>query len=303
MRAKYWVIAIFLFISGCSVLTPSQVKEAKRFASAAQDFEYIPGSVIKSYAELRSRERIYSSAGFIPGPIALPQIESALKARREYQAQALQAEKALAVLNQYAQLLVVLTSDDFSDDLQEEAENLGNRIDKGVETFNQETGKEIKAFGGVIAAGIRGVGGLYIKRRQTVALQEAVTRADPMIEEMTVAVIGLLDLYIPSSEGEGFIRETESSLKQVFEANIQGAMAKEPLFVAMNMAETLEFSENTFNLANQTKQSIVNLRRAHLELKNNLKKKKKLKGTIETVRVFADEVKTANNLRKKLEKG
>ena len=308
MRVKCWVVGrglfllLLVFLAGCSVLTPSQVKEVKRFAFAAQDFGYIPGSVINSYAELRTRERIYSAAGFIPGPNVLPQIESALKARREYQNQAEQSEKAMAILNQYAQLLAVLTSDDFSEDLQEEAENLGKRIDKGIGTFNQESGKEIKAFGGVFAGSIRGVGGLYIKRRQTVVLQEAVSKADPMIEEMTIAVNGLLDLYLPGTAGDGFIRETESSLKKIFEANIQGAMAKEPLFVAMQLAETLEFSENTYKLAVQTKQSIANLRHAHQELMSNLQEKRKIKGTIETVKVFADEVKAANNLKKKLEK-
>ena len=123
-----------------------------------------------------------------------------------------------------------------------------------------------------------------------------------MIEEMTIAVNGLLDLYLPGTTGDGFIRETESSLKKIFEANIQGAMAKEPLFVAMQLAETLEFSENTYKLAVQTKQSIANLRHAHRELMSNLQKKRKIKGTIEMVKVFADEVKDANNLKKKLEK-
>jgi hypothetical protein len=79
-------------------------------------------------------------------------------------------------------------------------------------------------------------------------------------------------------------------------------MAKEPLFVAMQLAETLEFSENTYKLAVQTKQSIANLRHAHRELMCNLQEKRKIKGTIETVKVFADEVKAANNLKKKLEK-
>ena len=296
-------LCLALGASGCSVLTPSQVKEVNRFARAVKSYDTLPGAVTEAHAELRKREKIYSAAGFIPGVMALPQIESALEAQREAQKKARQVDKALDILDEYAQLLVTLTSDDFSEDLQEEAEDLGKRIDKGIKVYNEEFGKEIKAYGGILSAGIRGAGGIFIKRRQTIALRETVTNADPVIEEMTTAVNDLLDLYLPSEAGEGFIRETEITLKGLFKEDIQGSMAKEPLFVAMQTAETLEYSHDALKLAEQARQSISKLRQAHLELKNSLQKKGKLKGAIETVKVFADEVKVANDLKKKIEKG
>ena len=126
MRVNYWLSRgralllitslVALGVSGCAVLTPSQVKEVKRFAQAAEIYDTLPGAVTEAHAELRKRERVFLAAGLIPGPIALPQIESALKAQREHQIQANRANKALDVLDQYARLLVTLTAENFSED-------------------------------------------------------------------------------------------------------------------------------------------------------------------------------------------
>jgi hypothetical protein len=206
------------------------------------------------------------------------------------------------VLDGYAQLLAALTAEELTSDLQEEAQELGNRIDRGIGAYNDAYGKEIKAFGGIAAAGVRGVGGLYIKRGQTLALKDAVIQADPLIEEMTAAVHSLLNLYLTTSDGVGLIRGTEQSVKDHFLANIQGSMAKQPLFAAIHTAETIEFAQNTYQLAESARAAISNLRQAHRELRDNLQKKQTLQGAIETINVFADEVKAATVLKKNLEK-
>jgi len=299
---------IFLFMatlwamgaSGCAVLTPSQVQEVERFAQATKSYDVLPGAVIEAQAELRKREKIYAAAGFIPGDTSLAQIEDASAARQEYQKRADQAERLLSVLDEYARLLVALTADNFTSDLQDEAQKLGERIDRGIGEYNAAYQKEFKDFGGIIAAGVRGAGGLYIKRRQTLALREAVTRADPLMEEMTVAVNGLLDLYLTTSDGEGFIRQTEQDIKELFLANVQGSMAKQPLYVAIHTAETLELAENAYRLAEKARAAIGNLRQSHRALKENLQRKQTLTSAIETVKVFADEVGDATVLKKKL---
>lgn len=294
-------ICALSILSGCSVLTPSQVKEANRFALATQNYKVLPGAVTEAHIELRKQERIMTAAGFLPGDMAIRQIESSLKGERDQTALAQKANRALSILNNYSQLLVVLSSDKFTASLQEEAEDLGSQLDKGVKLYNESYGGELSGIGGILAGGIRGIGGIFIKSKQSKALKKAISDADPIIEKLTVDVNDYLSLYITSASKPGYILETEQSIKRIIKKDLNGTISNSPLFSAIQAAEAFQLSYDAQQLAIQAKSSIEKLRRAHADLKKGLKKKKKLDRAIESVRVFADEVKAAVDLKKQLD--
>ena len=114
-----FLLVILIALSGCSVLTPTQVKEVKKFAAATENYAILPGAVTDAYGELRKRERLYSAASISVASVSMKQIEGALKSERDAKARAQRADKALNVLNTYAPLLVVLSSDKFTNTLDE----------------------------------------------------------------------------------------------------------------------------------------------------------------------------------------
>ncbi|MBN1602033.1 MAG: hypothetical protein JW915_10510 [Chitinispirillaceae bacterium] len=297
------LLVVLIGLSGCSVLTPSQVKEVKKFAAATKSYDTLPGAVTETYGELRKRERLYSAATLSSGPAStsMKQIEGALKVERDAKKRAERADKALNVLNTYAQLLVVLSSDKFTDELQEAAEDLGSKLNDGVEIYNDMTGQSVAGFGGYVSEAIRGIGGLIIRHKQTKVLKDIIQRADPVVAEMAQAVDNYLVNFVPHEEEQGFLLEVENNIKGYFKDSASTIVQKEPLSCAFLTAETLEYSYNAQQLAQQARDAIAKLRKAHADLKSNLKAKSKLKGAIESVKVFVDEVKAADDLRKDLE--
>jgi hypothetical protein len=292
---------VLLGLSGCSVLTPSQVREAKKFAVAAENYDTLPGAVVEAHGELRKWEQLYVAAGFIPNELALVQIENALKEKKQALGLGKQADVALAVLNNYAQLLVLLTSDGFTADMSDEADDVGKRIDKGLELYNDVFKQDLSGFGGIVGGSIRGVGGIMIKRRQTKALRAALIAADPVIEELSEKVTSLIDQYLPGENGAGFILESERDLKKRFVSNKQSSIAKSPFFSVVQTADMLEYSREALSLAHQARKAIVSLRGAHRDLMQSLNEKGKLTSAIESVKVLSKEVKAASDLKDDLD--
>jgi len=283
------------------IFNASRQSAGSRSIDTTQNYKVLPGAVTDAHIELRKQERIMAAAGFLPGEMAIKQIESSLQGERDQTALAQKANRALSILNNYSQLLVVLSSDKFTDSLAEEAEGLGSQFDKGVNLYNESYEGELSGVGGFLAGGIRGIGGIFIKNKQAKALKKAISDADPIIEKLTVAVNDYLSLYIPSESKPAYLLETEQNLKRIIKKDLNGSITNSPLFSAIQAADAFELSSEAQQLAIQAKSSIEKLRRAHADLKKGLKKKKKLDRAIESVRVFADEVKAAVDLKKQLD--
>lgn len=189
--------------TGCAVLTSSQVKEVERFATAVEGYGTLPGTVISAYGEASEEDKLMVVTGFAfsrddpaAADDALDILQSARKRRQEFNAVARQADDALRVLDTYAELLVTLTSDDFTAILEERALSLGKSLDKTIKTYNEIYATDLSLLGSKAAQAIRGLGGLYIRRRQTVLLKEYVTRAQPIIDDLTKQVENMIDTKI-----------------------------------------------------------------------------------------------------------
>jgi len=58
------VLLAITLLSGCAVLTPSQVKEVERFAQATQGYGALPGAVISMYGEVAEENRLLAVTGY-----------------------------------------------------------------------------------------------------------------------------------------------------------------------------------------------------------------------------------------------
>lgn len=309
-----WAVAI----TGCSaVLTETQVKEVATFARAAKEYGAFPGAVIRSHAELRSRQKLLEAATFTSGGTALRQIEAAVSIRRELERRATAADSSLGVLNDYAELLVKLTADTYSSDLQGSAEKLGRSVDRGISRYNELRGANLESFGALVAAGVRGVGGVYIRHEQAEALRMGVTAADPVVATMIGEVEKLLALYLSPAdlkdlklsvtdsgtppEQADLIRTVADDLRVSYQRLTDTAGGTHQVEAALLTADGLTGADATIRLAVKALRAAESYRAAHRKLAENVTERRWLPGSIEQVTALADEVNEANRLRKQLE--
>ncbi len=290
-------LTLLIFASGCAVLTPSQVKEVNKFAVAARNYGTLPGAVINSHADIRETEKMLKVSIKKDGESALEQLERILEYRQSYKADADRADSALDILNDYAELLVKLTSDSYTNELQGSVENLSKSIDKGIKTYNKMYSKDFNLVGSGVAAIVRGVGGVYIKSVQSKALKKAVTDADPIVKDMTAAIEDLLKLY-----SDNLMENARVDLKRAYMMAVKVHDGLLPFRTVSIVGKELVSIDDTIQLAEDAKRAAKTFREAHGALASNVKQKQSLKGIIEQIEVLADEVKAARKLKKKLDK-
>jgi hypothetical protein len=304
LRFSWQAGAVWLaitLISGCTVLTPSQVKEVGRFAQATEGYGALPGAVISMYGQVAEENRLLAVTGytFRPGDKtagqALQDMKSARQRHREFTAAAKQADEALEILNLYASALTILTSDDFNTTLDESATAVGKSLDKAIAGYNDSYHKNFSLIGSVAAQVVRGAGGFYLRRKQTLLLKDYVERADPLIEALTRDVEDMIgDRVSPH------LKDLTSRVEREFinSANQQGKL---DLTTVVRINRTFCRLEGAESLADAARSSAKRYREAHRALKEALNKKQTLKGVIEQITVLAEEVKAAQKLKKNFE--
>ncbi len=310
--------AVVVFFQGCAgVLTSSQIQEVATFANAAKAYGDLPGEVIKSHGQLRANQKILQASTFTNGDMAIRQINSAVNIRRELDRRATAADNALEVMNDYASLLVKLTADTYTDDLQKSAENLGDSIDRGIGSYNDLRKSNLKTFGGLVAASVRGVGGLLIHYEQAKTLKKAIILADPVIDAMINEVEKLLALYLSSNdlkelkltlakndtplEQLDLVRNVETDLRQTYTQIVTNSGRTQNVQAAYVTADNLTNADNTIRLAVKALKAAETYRMAHKKLAENVTQRQWLSNSIDQVKTLVEEVNAAIKIKKKLE--
>ena len=116
------LILFFLTISGCAVLTDSQVKAINTFAKRTTEYDVLPGAVIKQYAELNRIRHSFEASNATSGENSWKRIISAADSIDKYEKLSQQADDALNVLDKYAVMLQLLSSDEYAKSLDASAD-------------------------------------------------------------------------------------------------------------------------------------------------------------------------------------
>jgi hypothetical protein len=288
-------------ISGCAVLTPSQVKEVGRFARATEEYGALPGAVISMYGQVAEENRLLAVTGYTfrvgdkTADQALEDMKSARQRHREFTVAANQADEALQILNLYASALTILTSDSFTASLDESATAVGKSLDKAIAAYNDAYQKDFSLIGSVAAQVVRGAGGIYLRHKQTVLLKEYVGLADPLIEALTRDVEEMIQEKVSPN-----LKDLKTRVEREFRnsANHHGRL---DLGTVVRINQIFYRLEEAESLADAAVSSAKRYREAHRALKEALSKKQDLKGMIEQITVLAEEVKAAQKLKKNFE--
>ena len=291
-------------VAGCSLLTDNQVSAVNQFSEATKGFGTTPGTVITAYAGLRSERALLESATRSDGNAAAKDLASGLQQRIGLESRAASSDAAVRVLDDYAQMLSLLSSSKFTDDLQNQTVALGSSIDNGVATFNRLSGSQVNSFGDIVAGIVRGAGGLWIRREQHKALVAAVTQAKAPINELTTHIEQLMTFFVGTPASD----DPEANLFARESKEVQGFLARSQ--PAGRSVEVLERTQTAMraavdgqNLATSCRKAAAQYRSAHSELVQAVTNEKTdMKGLIAQIQTLSQEIKAAKRVQGEVRK-
>jgi hypothetical protein len=297
---------ILIVSQGCAILTNDQIKAVDSLAKAGVTVSEIPINVIKTHGEILYTENLYEVAATNQPNIETitSQVNRAIETKQKYLQKAKQAEKSLKVLSTYSNLLVKLTSDEFSEKLGNEAVVLGKELDDAIgeyNDYNEEHGSkypEVGSWGKYVSALVRGAGGIYIKTEQAKALKKAVKEAEPQIGLLSKSVVALMKKYT-DTYGPLAVDGVQETYLRMISVDIKNRNTIDNL---EDYILTLEKAKSIATLSEQGRKSVLAFEKAHTKLNELLKKKQDIKGGIAELEVLVDEVDAAKKTMKELEK-
>jgi len=293
-------IIVGLGLAGCGgVLTDAHVAAANQFAEATKGFGTSPGTVITAYGDLRRERGLLESATRTDGKVAVGDLERALRQEGELGKLAASADTAIGVLDDYAQMLSLLSSSKFSEYLQNQTIALGGSIDNGIATFNKLAGANLQSFGDIVAGIVRGAGGIWIRYEQRKALVEAIKGAETPVAELTASIEKLMAFFLsPSGQGP-FVRESEA---------VQGFLARpqpgaREFVVLERTQKAMQQAVNGQALAESCRRAAVEYRKAHEELVQAIVRGRgDLKSLVAQIQVLSQEIKAGKRVRDQVRK-
>jgi hypothetical protein len=291
-----------LCVAGCAVLTDSQVAAVNQFAEATKGFGTSPGTVITAYAALRRERGLLESATRTDGGVAAKDLESALRQETAFESRAAASDAAIGVLDDYAQMLGLLSSSKFTDDLQNQTIALGSSIDNGLATFNKLSGSQLNSFGDIVAGIVRAAGGIWIRHEQHKALVAAVTQAKTPIDKLTMSVEELMAFFL------GPVNEPDKNLFARESKEVQGLLARSqpagrPFDVLERTQTAMRQAYDGQKLAESCSKAAVQYRNAHKELVQAIAEgKTDLKGLVAQIQVLSQEIKAGKRVRDEVKK-
>ncbi|WP_373057581.1 hypothetical protein [Zunongwangia sp. H14] len=299
MRKIILLLLLSAFISGCSSLSKSQIETVQQFGEVTSNFSAYPSAIMEELAEIRLKRGLYYASTLTDPMRHLDELDSIYSQKKYDYKVSEKIDVTFRVLDKYAQSLVLLSSGDYTANLQNNAAEFGVGMDSLVNLYNVKSNAEKLPAGiGEALGKIVGFSGdRYIKVKQSEKIKEYVTKADTLVLIMTS---NLLE-YLESSNLEELISYEEKMIRRNYLTYLQ--LTDTGTFESQR--EYLDLKSNldaAKDLKALTIQSTKDLQAAHKELVQVVQKKQKLHSTIKELRVFYQQVaeirETLNALKK-----
>ncbi|MBN9382027.1 MAG: hypothetical protein J0H74_14765 [Chitinophagaceae bacterium] len=298
-------LVIILSLSGCAVLTDSQVKNINAFAAAAKSYSAFPSAVARQRAEfhLHSEITVVSQSQFADADDIARRMDSARKSYNNMIQLSEKFDLSLQLLQQYAGLLTRLSSDHYITDLNAPTTSLGENLSSLVATYNKKVKDTLpSSLGTSISKIILMAGRVLTRHRQTSALKEFVLAADTLVQVTARNLVSVLDgetftdaagrplpslKTLLSLEKEFFI--------QSYKRSVLSDSSRTSYWSIKFYYDELTAYDNTEALRQGVVQAAKSLALAHAELAKNVKQKKELKDIIGQTQQLITDVQTAGS--------
>ena len=305
-----WVIFFLLGLSGCAVLTSSQVREVGNFTKATQEFVDLPAALPETYGILlRDNVLLAVSRNEFGAPDdqrgvdatranqAWEDVKTAYSLETEFGEAGRRLDGALEVLRLYAEILTVLVSDQYGAELEESAVRLGNSLDAATEAYNKAYRKDppLKKAGSRVGEAVRATGGIYLRQRQIAVLRETVEEAAPLIEDLMTEIEDIAAKQFKPA----FTNYEENYLGKEFRS-VAINSRRVSVTTVMAVYEDLKRARTGAALADQVAQAARTYTQAHRTLVEKTRSRRDLKKGIEEIQTLKKEIDAARRVKEKM---
>jgi len=298
-------LIVTLTLTGCAVLSDSQVKNINAFAATASSYSTFPSTVVRERAELHlhSEMVVASQSQFADPDQIARRMESARKSYNNSVQLASKFDLSLQLLQQYAGLLTKLSSDHYITDLAAPTTSLGENLGNLVTIYNSKTRDSLPAdLGNTISKVILLIGKQLTKHKQTAALKEFVLAADTLVQVTTRNLTTALDgETFTDAHGNSFpsLKSLLAVEKDFFIQSVRRSVlsdsSRNNYWAIKFYYDELTAHDNTELLRQQVVVAAKSLALAHAELAKNVKEKKDLKEIIKETQQLIQDVQAAGS--------
>ncbi len=313
-RIVLCIIVLFaaVVLTGCAVLTSSQVREVDKFAQASNEYTELPGTLANAYGVLLRNNKLLAVSRYEYGKSdaegridtaksnkAWDELRRAYEIEKEFNMAGKRMDGALTVLKDYSDILSILVSDDYSSALSESTEKLGESLDSGIDSYNDRFSSEkpMKKVGGLIAQSVRAAGGIYLRHRQIKILRDTLKAADPLIsdlmDEIKDIALNQLKLAFDNYERNYLGKEFKS---------VANNSRRLPVTAIQFVYDDLSRVREASLLSDQIANAAGTYRLAHQRLVEKTRQRMDLKSAIVEIKALNKEIKEARKVKKNIEK-
>jgi hypothetical protein len=295
----------------CASLSKSQMAAVNGFGKAVKSYTDYPGVVVQNAAKLEweSEQFIFnpynnSSYKKAAGANGYNKLITAVVNKHKVYHKNLELAKeidlSLAVVKGYADALALLSSDSFSESYQKEFSGFTDNLDSLVSVYNTNLseGDKIPALGNAVSQLLMAPGKMFIKHKQSQAVQTYINKGKPLIDRTTNTIINFMQGPLTERlKADDALLEHNYNMYLIAldSASSNNISPAEFLLSHQYFNRLLENLKSTQQLSDQIVASAKELRKSHTSLAEAINQKQKLTEHAATVRAFYT---SFNNLRK-----
>jgi hypothetical protein len=283
MKKNHIILFASIAMMGCASLTKTQIETVNQFAQASKSYSAFPSKIMTGLADIRTLRGIYAANSIDSAEIHLQELNAAYNLRTSNYEQSQKADITFQIIDQYAKSLILLSSDQYVTDLKAQALTLGPGLDSLIARYNtlDKNNKIPTGIGESVSQLVVFGGKQFIRHKQAKEIKKFVTKADDLIAVMAKNLLEFL-------EGKHFVQALgdSASLKYLIDYEAKAIKRDYLSYLRQNKAtidndkeylKLMSDVDQVKSLQGQTLAATKDLRAAHKQLLEILKKRKKLK--------------------------
>lgn len=272
---KNFLFLILAVLTGCSVLTESQLKNINAFGASAKNYSGFPGEIFKKKAALRFNEALLRTTQLPTADLIKENLQNAQTAYDRALQLSDKFDLSLRLIQQYAGLLTGLSSGNFVENLNDNTTELGENLGALIETYNAKLPAKLPAgISGAFSKAVFLAGERLTKNRQAKSLKNLIPQGDKLVQATVKNLVEVFETDAPSLKE--LLEGDRASFINSYTNIVLSNRAKVDYNSIRRYAQTLAGYDNLEAMRKQCIDAANKLAAAHAQLNKSIEKKRKL---------------------------
>jgi hypothetical protein len=289
-------LLLLLLLSGCSVLTKSQMDSIQVYSLATQEYSQYPAQLINDFVEVQNSIFLLTSPLISDPERAAARIFSHQNHQNDILEEAEKLDLSFTILKEYARNLEVLSTPDYFEKFVGNIKNTGTNLDLLVDQYNSRFDKKLpEGIGSLVYQSLVTVGQKSLARQRGNILKDYILQGDPLIKEITQVTKEFLERKV----SDEWLKHIDLELKSGHTA-VRSHIVTDTLSYPSNAFQIIQLDTQVDQLYKDIHQlkklndslivSIDELYPAHHAITVDVQQKKKLTTLLTEIAAFVAEV-------------